>query len=132
MSTVKEHKEPSLQKNSTSAADNTDNMVISTMKPSKEIDAKRAVDTSSQASVSASTPAPSQSSGVDTSLKVPISASIPAPSQSIVFGKRQLAMTQPEKKIGRILASKCSLCDKSKREANKTEALIIKRKASNE
>ena len=120
------------KRKSTSAADNTDNMVISTQKSSKEIDVKRPIDTSSQASVSASTPASSQSSGVDTSLKAPITASIPATSQSIVFGKRQLSLTQPEKKISRILASKCSFCDKSKREANKTEALIRKLKASNE
>ena len=119
-------------RNSTSATDNTENMVMNTQKSSKEIDVKRSVDTSSKASVSASTPASSQSSGVDSSLKSPISASIPAPTQSIVFGKRQLSMTQPVNKFGRILVSKCSFCDKSKREANKSEALIRKLKASNE
>ena len=40
-------------------------------------------------------------------------------------------MMHPEKIFLRISASKCSFCDKSKREANKTEALIRKLKASN-
>ena len=41
-------------------------------------------------------------------------------------------MSQPVKKFGRISASKCTFCVKSKNEANKTEALMRKLKAGNE
>ena len=109
METVVEKKEPILRKETSSEADNTENLVIDTEHSSKTATIKREAGISSQILISPSTPAPSQ-----------------APR----FGKRSHSMTQPQKRA-KVVVSKCSFCATAREEASRSQALLRKMNAEN-